>query len=194
MDQKNYIDLPLSFEYLMTFLFGKWKYHGYVGYVSRQTWEKDMLKVTRYIKKSILLNVSSDKYHSDQLLSNCSEIDNKIKSAHTISAINISLIEHLIKIIFLLIGNLPNHWRYKAPYKDSFWLLNGHRQLSYVQTDKQKTYLILNIIDVRKMFSIEIEEDYEDLHEVFWRKFKSNPLNFINWFREKYPDIYSKIF
>lgn len=31
MEEKDFIYLPISSEYMMSFLFGKWNYHGHVG-------------------------------------------------------------------------------------------------------------------------------------------------------------------
>ena len=59
------------------------------------------------------------------------------------SQMNVIVIEDLVKLVFNLLGKMPDHWRRKSPYADRFWKLNGHRRLSYTQTDEQKSHLII---------------------------------------------------
>ncbi len=71
MQQDDFVCVPLSFEYLMSALFGKDNYHGYVGTVERSVWKKDLRKIVKYIKKSIELSVDADQFHKNRLLSIC---------------------------------------------------------------------------------------------------------------------------
>jgi hypothetical protein len=43
--------VPISFEYLLSNLFGKLQYHGYVGAVSSKIWKRDIGKIAKYIRK-----------------------------------------------------------------------------------------------------------------------------------------------
>jgi hypothetical protein len=51
------IKIPLSFEHTMSYLFGEKNYHGYVGWVKKTQWKKDLLKIIKYIKKAIEINI-----------------------------------------------------------------------------------------------------------------------------------------
>lgn len=190
MKNDDYIYLPLSFEYLMTFLFGEQNYHGYVGSVERTTWKKDMQKIARYIKKAIQLNVHSDNYHRSKLIQICEELTEKIKKSNKIEEINILIIQEFTKIIFNLIGNMPNHRRSKRPYNDSYWKFYGHRNLVYTQNTTQKVWLILSL---GSKIDIALKE-YDSLNEVFYFKFRSNKEKFLSWFKKNYPNQYCEIF
>ena len=60
MSQKNRIYASLEFEYLLTRLFGKYNYHGYVGEKSFKEWKRDLAKVFRSILRALTLNVETD--------------------------------------------------------------------------------------------------------------------------------------
>jgi hypothetical protein len=190
---KERLCVPISFEYLLTHLFGKQQYHGYVGAVRASRWKRDMLKVLKYLRRSILLTVSADNHHKKQLLKTCDETSKLLDEASTINGMNVALIEGLTKLSFRFVGNLPDHWRRKSPYRDRFWELNGHRSITYVQTDEQRAGLLIYLVDIRKLYKITLTE-YEDLHEAFYRGFKGNPSGFLDWFRNFFPKVYSDVF
>ena len=177
----------------MSALFGELNYHGYVGGVSKATWKKDLRKVTKYIKKSIELNANTDSHHKSELLETCDRLEKELKESSTINQINAATIEKLICLVFLLLGNIPNHRRKRSPYADRFWELDGHRTLSYTQSDEQKAYLIINLVDINKRYAITVE-DYKDLQAVFYKRFKGKASKFLGWFKKSYPEIYCQIF
>ena len=177
----------------MSRLFGDDNYHGYVGAVRKPIWKKDLRKIIKYIRKSIELSVDADSFHKNRLITLCNSIDNQLSNATLTSQMNLIAIEGLIELAFLLIGNIPDHWRRKSPYSDKFWGLDGHRRLTYSQSNEQKTYLIIHIVDIRREYTVEVE-GYEDLHAVFYRKFKGKAHEFISWFKKNYPNLYCKIF
>ena len=190
MRNNDYLYLPLSFEYLMTFLFGSRNYHGYVGSVGKTTWKKDMQKIIKYIKKAIQLNVHSDNYHKSKLMRICDELTEKIKQSKRIEEVNILIIQEFTKLIFNLIGNMPDHWRLKQPYKDLYWKFGGHRSLVYTQNTAQKVWLILSLgseIDITF-------EEYDSLNEVLHFKFRDDKYKFLSWFKKNYPNQYCDIF
>jgi hypothetical protein len=75
---ENGIAVPISTEHLLSFLFGKTNYHGYVGYISRKRWMKDLSKLSRYIEKSIALNVNSDNQHKAGMLLICDRLQSRL--------------------------------------------------------------------------------------------------------------------
>lgn len=193
MAGNDYVYVPLSFEYLMSALFGKSHYHGYVGSVSKKAWKKDLAKVAKYIRTSIELNVQTDQHHKDTLRCVCEDLERKIKESSKVEQINVIVIENLIRLIFLLLGNLPDHWRYKSPYADRFWKLDGHRSITHLHSESQKAALIINLIDIKKRFSVPTN-GYEDLHDVCFRKFRGNAQAFVEWFKAEQPQVYCQIF
>jgi len=164
-----------------------------VGALNITTWKNDMRKLVKYIRKSIEINANTDQLHKSRLIELCDQLDRDIKESGSINQVSVAVIEKYTKLIFQLLGNTPNHWNSRAPYHDRFWKLSGHRTLTYTQTDKQKTHMIINAIDIRKLFEISLS-DHEDLHDMFYRGFNSNCREFIVWFKKKYPAVYCELF
>jgi hypothetical protein len=191
--REEFMYVPISVEYLLSALFGKLNYHGYVGAVSKSKWQKDLTKVATYLKKSIEFNVHTDTIHRARLLRSCDDLVEKLKKTKTINDINAVTIECLTRLAFLLLGNMPDHWRRRAPYQDRFWRLDGHRSIQYHQTTEQKAYLLIHLVDIKKEFDISIK-DYRDLHDAFYRGFKSKAHPFLLWFKHEYPKIYCEVF
>ena len=190
---KDFITVPISYEYLMSGLFGKLNYHGHVGALITKYWKRDILKINKYIKKTIRLNVQSDQIHLNAMLKICDELEKQTKDSKTINGVNAAFVELYTTLIFLLLGNIPDHWNRRSPYADRFWLVNGHRSLEYHQTNLQKTYLIINAVDIRKIVKINLD-DYEDMHQAFYRGAKGDADRFIAWFKNTYPEKYCEIF
>ena len=188
-----YIKIPLSFEHLMSILFGEKNYHGHVGWVKKSEYKKDLLKIIKYIKKTIEVNIESDRYHQNKLKS-LLDLEKRIKKYKNINDINIEIIEIFTIVIFELIGNLPGHLHCKHPYGDNYWKLGGFRKIIYLQSDSQKVNLIIYIVDVIKKYKIDIPTKYYNLSELYSFKFKSNPVVFLDWFKSEYPEFYCEIF
>lgn len=189
----DYIKIPLSFEHTMSCLFGEKNYHGHVGWVKKSEWKKDLLKIIKYIKKTIKINIESDRYHENKLR-NLLNLEERIKKHKEINDTNIEIIEIFTIVIFELIGHSPEHLHWKHPYRDNFWKLDGFRKIIYLQSDLQKANLIIYIVDVIKKYKITIPTKYYSLSELYLSKFKSNPVMFLDWFKSEYPEFYCKIF
>jgi hypothetical protein len=55
-DRKR-ISVPISIEYLFTFLFGKRTYHGFVGTHTTSEWKRQVLKIIQAIRMAIEGNI-----------------------------------------------------------------------------------------------------------------------------------------
>jgi len=190
--KQEYVHVPITYEYMMSHLFGKHNYHGHVGGLSKTAWKKDLRKINKYIKKSVDINLNSDAYHKGMLAYLCDCLDQKISDAKSLNEVNVSFVETYTRLIFTLLGNFPNHWNRKAPYAERFWELDGHRTSAFVQTDEQKAALVLNLVDIKKAISVELK-DFENMHEAF-SKCKSDASLFIKWLKKNHPEIYCEIF
>jgi hypothetical protein len=190
----DHIKISLSFEHMMSYLFGEKNYHGHVGWIKKSEWKKDLLKIIKYIKKTIEINIESDQYHKNKLSNILNGLEEKMKKNKEINDINIEMIEAFTILIFELMGNFPGHLNCKHPYGDNFWKLGGFRKINYLQTDLQKANLIIYIVDVLKKYKITIPTKYYSLGELYSFKFKSNPVIFLNWFKSEYPEFYCEIF
>ena len=193
VSKADYIKIPLSFEHTMSYLFGEKNYHGHVGWIKKSEWKKDLLKIIKYIKKTIKINIESDRYHKNKLR-NLLNLEERIKKHKEINDINIEIIERFTIVIFELIGHSPEHLHWKRPYRDNFWELDGFRKIVYLQSDSQKANLIIYLVDAIKKYKITIPTKYYSLGELYSFKFKSNPVMFLDWFKSEYPKFYCEIF
>jgi len=191
-NQKDPIYAPLSYEYMMSMLFGIARYHGYAGTHTPADWKRDLRKLCKALRKAIRINIESDANHKNRLLSLCDRLDDDLAKAKTIDLMNVSYIETLTRVAFTLMGTFPNHWNRKAPHADRFWNLGGHRKLSYSQTDVQKAHLVVSLVDVQKLVHVELRE-HKDMDEAF-RSVNYDPSRFIAWLKKEHPETYCEIF
>ena len=193
MKNTEYIYLPISYEYMMSFLFGKKNYHGHVGRYGPSTWKKDLLKINKYIKKAIRLNVNSDAIQKELLFNKCDELEKKLKEAKTIGALSTAFVESYTQLIFQLLGKIPHHWDDRAPWPDSFWDLSGYRKLNYEQNNEQKAAVIIYAVDTRKFPKLKVK-GFKDMREAFYQGCRRDLSVFIQWFKDNYPKEYCKLF
>ncbi len=191
--EKETISVPISFEYLLTVLFGKQTYHGFVGVHKVYNWKTHILKLFNAIRKSIIINITvTDEFHKNELLVISARAVEKIRQCKTKDEVNILAIEYLTRIIFELMGKMPNNWDKRIVNRLEYWKLDEFRKLGYTQTERQKLNLILSLPN-RDQYS----DRFSDKSELFYKyrvNFRSNNNKFIKWFKEKYKDIYVELF
>jgi hypothetical protein len=63
----------------------------------------------------------------------------RIRKADTIDLLFSYLVEALTELVFIQLGNFPQHRSYEAtPLKSERWTFTGYRSVQYVQSEKQK--------------------------------------------------------
>lgn len=183
--------ITMSFEYLMTNLFGK-TYHGFIDIPQNlSSWKKETQKIARAINKSIKMNVTTDLIHYNDILWQCKNVESKLKAAKSINEINIHMIEFQTRVMFLLLGQLPNHWNSRIVNKDIDWKLDVYRSVTFNQSIEQKVNLILSLKECHG-FSDSLKE--VDLVNKYFSECKGDQEAFINWFKYAHTDIYLKLF
>ena len=191
--QKDTVNVPISFEYLLSSLFGKRRYHGFVGLHTFKIWKKHIIKLIGAIQKSITVNVdSTDELNKKTLIRICERAIGEIKRAKRIENINMAMIECLTRLVFELMGGIPDHWDYKAVNRSEHWKLDHYRKLTYTQTTKQKACLILSLAD-KQPYGSQLPS-YRDLGQKLWRDFRGNANEFVQWFKQNYPAVYTDVF
>ena len=188
------IGVPISFEYLLTRLFGKRSYHGFSDVHSFKRWKKPIVKLFGAIRKTILINVdTTDMLHKSRLLRSCDEAISEITSAEVkvINQINVSAIEHLTEIVFELMGRMPDHRDYKVINRPEHWGLNTYRKLNYTQTNNQKASLIFDLVLEHQLYG---KLNYKELWNKMYYDFDNNSDEFIKWFKQTYTDLYLQVF
>lgn len=180
--------VPLGFEFFLKLLYGS-QYHGYVGEKSLPTWRKDMAKLIHTIRRTIRLNVISDRHHLITIDETCERAEAHIRSAKSIDDVSQETIQTLARLCFLLVGQMPNHYDSKSPYRDDNWILNQERRVQFVQTNAQKVNLILALAE-QGFFEgpMQAAKFRVKIHEL------GGCAEFLEWFRIEYAIEYSSLF
>lgn len=188
------IFLSYSFENLLKFLYGQQNYHQDIGLKSFSEWKKRLKKIINSIEQSIDTTIEiSDKKHKDYLLFVCKDTKDQISKAKNLNDLNEKTILGLIKLVFYLIGDRPNHWGLQKVNKPDHWKLNSHRQIMYYQSNEHKVNLIIDksppidhINDGKYNRNILIEKLHMELN--------GNHAKFLDWYKNEYRDKYYELF
>ena len=184
------IYIPLSFELMLSSLFGNLSMHGYASMAKKFIeWKRMQIKLMKTIKKAISINVDTDEFHRKEMLDICDIAIEKINQSQSIDEVNIKMLEYAIKMIFRLLGNMPHNSRRRNVGHQNIWKLDSYRKLTYTQTLDQKINLILKVIKSRK----NTQPSCEQLLEKLWDDFKGDKSAFLNWYKETFKDDYIKI-
>jgi len=145
-----------------------------------------MLKV---LGKAIELNISTDKKHSKEIQFALEKLERSFKDEDFEPLYIIGLFQ----IIFLILGDLPNNWRRKVNIGRSF-SLNAKRELIYNRNLDHKINTILSAHIQDEKFSEEISSS--NLTNLFRKETKNNVRSreFIEWYSDKFPNLYSTLF
>ena len=189
-NEEIYVNIDI--ENLLSSLFGKVNYHGDTGIMTTSVWKQRLIKIIGSIEKSILYNVNSDTFHKDKLNLYCEKAKDEIKKSTNINQLNTETIYCLVKIIFYLLGDMPDNWDLKTTNKINHWKLDEYRTLYYTQSQEQKANLILNL-SMNSAYD-NILPEYSELSKKRFYEFNKNDTKFIEWFKETYPTVYMEIF
>lgn len=186
-DKKENVSVyvPMSFEYLMSSLFGQQFYHGYVGYLRLKRWKKDLIKILKTVRKTIEINIDTDEFHKNELCSKCDLGIRKLKESKYKDQLDVNMVESLTRIVFMLIGDMPENSRKKSTANPKCWKLDQARKITYVQTLHQRVWLIMHRARIRG----EKNPDYDELWEKHF-EYRGDKRRFIEWYKEAYPDKY----
>lgn len=186
------ISIPIEYEYLLSFLFGKSNYHAITGTQDIKFLKKTFTNIFKSITRSINLNIySCDQTQKNELLSICDNALADIKKPANSEILNIRMITNLTKIVFLLIGQVPNNWEKRKTNFNKEWKLDKYRNINYTSNYQQMTFLIL---DNYKTYSKSINGlSIKKLWDKLNYEFHNDYFKFINWFKNNHFDIYKKI-
>jgi hypothetical protein len=179
------IDIPLSFEYLMSHLFGKRRYHQFAGTKRAAEWRAHLVRIFKALGMASRLSVHGDDSHRRELERLCSQAIDRLGQERRTEQLTVAAVEYLTKIAFALVGEFPDHWHGKAAGQSRNWRLNDQRTLVYVRTTEQR---------VRQIFLLTRRDTYRKrldrftMHQQYDRLGK-DPLRFLEWFRTEYPDL-----
>lgn len=183
----NALEISLSSDCFLGNVFGK-PMSGKRGKISQKNWEKILKRIKSSLRESIAKNLNSDEFHKWRINLYLDQLDEAYESEHNTDP---EFILSLTGLIFELLGGTPNNTgRRRLNRKDEF-KLNNLRSLNYIQTPSQKVETILEASRYEPYCDFHRRTD---LFKRYMTKYNGNPEGFLEWYKEKYPDVYVKIF
>lgn len=145
--------------------------------------------MSKVLRKTIELNTNTDKKHLEEINGALEKLDISFKDKD----FEPLYIVGLFKLIFLLLGDLPNNWSRKTNINRSFFL-HGRRQLVYNRNLEQKVTTILRAHEQNEKFQKIINR--WDLSKLFRTETHKDILSqdFLRWYSDNYPNLYAELF
>ena len=183
MKQKKY-PVTISLQGLLQSMFGWNTKLGGSTHLSDSEFKTGVGKVLNELEKYLSENVHTDPSHQD-------ELQRAIKSAQLYFNNEYwwpGIFEGLVRLTLLLMGDLPEHYKYAKGKKDNeYYRLDLHRSVCWTQNTNQKIRMIYYAEKLGK-----IDKKLWQLRKEFQES--SENKNFLLWFRDKYPIDYAKVF
>lgn len=179
--------ISVAFEYLLCRLFGQGML--YAHDVKQEIfWKRVIRRITTAIEKSIEKNVQTDGFHKSLL---SIYVDCLKRASKSKGIADMDVIHALTGIIFELLGGVPDYSRRKVINRSNDYMLNEMRTLQYSQSPFQRMRTILKASQFQP-FCNHHKHDY--LFNIYVAKYNGNPEGFIDWYKDKYPEVYLKLF
>jgi hypothetical protein len=190
---EDIITTDLSFEHMLSFLFGQKRFHGRSGHLSPRVWRGQILEIFKTLEKAVRETLNGDDRHRQEIEKHCQRAIADLRRARSTGQISVTAIEHLTYIVFLVIGEWPNNWEKgirDAPHPKN-WNLTRYRTLQYLRSDEQKIQQIISLTE-KPEFS-KLLPSRNDLWNQLHQRCKGNARQFIAWFKIEYRDIYLEL-
>ena len=176
--------VPISLQGLLQSMFGWSTKTGSSTHLSDLEFKKVVGQVLNELEKYISENVHTDPSHKD-------ELQRAIKSAQLYFNNEYwwpGVFEGIVRLSLLLMGDLPTHEKYsKGKKDDDYYRLNLHRSVGWIQNSSQRMRMLYYAERLGKL-----DKKLWQLRKEFQES--SEHIDFILWFREKYPTEYAKVF
>jgi len=183
----------IIFKNLIMQLYGKNDYYRVKNKLSITKAKKYYIKILETFRISINETIKIvDKNQIVSLNSIIEQGKERIQNAKTFDSIDNTLIEIQTILIFQLIGLVPNRFSQKnVPNRKEFWSLDSHRQIQYVQDNKQKERLIFSLIQSK--YSDRFPDFMTFFDKIYMGICNNNLENLFEWLKENHPEIYHDI-
>jgi hypothetical protein len=191
--KEDLVTTPLSFEWLLSSLFSKERYHGASGHLDTEAWREQLTRIFVHLQRAIRQTVEGDDFHSRQLQEQCGAAIEALKNAKTCSQLSVCAIEHFTRVSFSLIGHLPNHWEKSshAASQPANWQLTKYRTITYLHSVEQRVAQIIALADDER-FRGRLPSRRE-LNEQLGVTFGGDRVKFLDWLKSEYPAVYVQI-
>lgn len=177
--------LDIDFEHFARMLFGD-RYHHFCDWNNKSNYKKFLKEVSRNLQRVILNNLQfSDQFQKERIETVLSGLGNSLKRTN----FEAYYIKGLLSLIFWILGDFPDNFFKKNLRGEKFLHPRWARTLIYTQSIPQKGNAIL---ETHKYEPYSSRVSYDEL---FYKRVKmKNSKEFVEYYKEAYPDLYIKLF
>lgn len=148
-------------------------------------WKTAMKKLITKLEIAIKRNVDTDAIHRQKIDRHVRLVK---KAIHAGTEAEPQVIAELLFLAFELIGGMPKNTEVEHASKKSYFDLRRHRTIHYLQSPEQKARLILDTSGW-KMFN-----EHYSISEIEDEYYGKDKVKFLEWFKQKHPAVYAKLF
>lgn len=148
--------------------------------ISKSEWKALVTKLIDKLDITIKNSITSDGLHLDQINYSMETIKESCKGFYKYQP---NIIAELIRLSFLLVGGVPN--LIEGSRCNSQYVSRRCRTVKYQQNLRQKARVILDYAHTIRKF-----DEFDDKYNHFFHDAKK----FIEWVKEKQPELYCKLF
>ena len=181
------VSVELTFENMMSSLFGSHGHPGSAGSTSMHYWKKVLLQLFRTLKTAIAKNVNGDDPYRNHLMQRCEDAVSAIKSSKFKDAIACDALRFGFELLFSLIGRFPNNRKKRQAHVAG---LAEHRTFSYVRTASQKARQITDAAHRNQLESS--DPNFDTLMTKLKREFADDPERFLAWLRAEHRSLFDR--
>lgn len=188
-------EIPIEFEDLLKEILG------YKNYFLPNTFEnvsiieyrKQVEKIMDILQYTISINlIQSDKLLSEELYLDIQMGKIELKNYRTIEQLSTSALATIMRIVFVLIGNVPENVDRRVS-KKSKYTLNKLRTIQYVQDNVQKANSVKYAIE-HSYLDKYVNGTEKQLIGGKYKELRYDADKYIMWVKENYPSVYLALF
>ncbi len=186
---KHKIPVPTSMQVQFAKLFGEACRESKSIELTDLEWRHILARVIDELRQYLDKNIETDGLHRLMLESGLWAANESLKDDEFFPG----YIEGITRFALLLMGDYPDHKRYKSGRKKSdHYKLNFHRTSGWSQDIDQKFRTLL----VAGRVGFPLDNDPEKILGEFRDQygFKASYKDFLNWYKQNYPKDYAKLF
>ena len=172
------VQLDDSVECLFGSLFGQRAANKFSSTRKLKQWKRDLVKLFTTINTALDLNLqNADNRLRQDLAGLLDQAIDELKQCENKDKLHTFAIDRLVRIVFHILGGLPDHHSRTASVPPTYWKLDQYRSLMYVYSEKQRAQLLRSM-----------------LKEDEWMNAPRRDCDLIEWFKRTYPERYLQVF
>lgn len=183
-------EVPPAFKVMISRLFGSESIKIKEETFTDAQWKSNLNQILKELKNYLLNNIDSDELHMYMIYSGFLAAKEALKQKYFWPAYT----EAILRITFLLIGDLPDHRRRKGGRKRlGHYNLKRYRSAHYFQDQNQK---LRTLLAVHKFGLPKLEKNPNVALREFRYEFgfSTTYKQFFKWYKEKYGKDYALVF